>query len=670
MVLSKLAMWSMCMLALGGLGCSGGGGSGDDDDVGGADGDADADSDADSDADADGDCIDLDRDGAGVGAGCESDDCDDSDPALTDNCGDDALCAEGVHVTGCPCEVDQPLPCYTGPVDAIGNGDCRPGLRNCVGGVFQECEGQIVPTDEVCDGADEDCDGIADDGVLSECGNCNTECEAESVGVDGDNVFDADSPGARGVVLLPDGSITLGNTVVIANRVIWIANSGQGTVAKIDTTTNEELGRYYTDPGLHGDPSRSTVNPHGDVISANRQGGSFTFIMASDCPDQNHNGRVETSTGPDDILPWGDDECVIWNLDPGLPDARGSAIEERVELDGGVTEYAFIGSFSSGQMFEVDVAAGELTGRDFNTAPASPYGAAMGPDNTLWVTTSGPNMAKVDTISLDITQYAAPPGVNFYGITVDGEGSVWLSAYSGSAQRFDPATETYDPVEGQGGCGGGIAADVHGFVWTGHGFICNPRGVARIDPETMIAEVVQTGGDTHGVAIDFDGFVWGINVNGGNAHKIDPDTLEFEVAWESGTNYTYTYSDMTGYQLINATQEMAKYAHVFTGCEGAEDQQTEWANLTWFADTPGGTSVSFAGKTADTLEGLSDATGFQIGSQPPDLSPVSIADAIDAAGVQPGRYLQVEASLTSAARDAAPVLERFEVAHSCSVIFQ
>ena len=523
---------------------------------------------------------------------------------------------------------------------------------------------------ESCDTEDQDCDGVVDNGVLSECGNCNTDCEAESVGVDADHPFDPDSPGARGVVLLPDGSITLGNTVVIANRVIWIANSGQGTVSKIDTTTNEELGRYYTDPGQRGDPSRSTVNPHGDVISANRGTGSCTFIMASDCPDQDHDGIVQTSTGPDDILSWGDDECVIWNIDLGAFDARGSAIEERVELDGLMHEYAWIGSYGSGNLWEIDVEAGELTGREVNTSPASPYGAAMGPDHTLWVTTSGASMAKVDTDTLDVTQYAAPAGVYFYGITVDRDGYVWLSGYSGGAQRFDPATETYEAVANGGGCGGGIAADVDGYIWTGHGYICNPQGVSRIDPETMTAEVVQTGGDTHGVAIDFDGFVWGINVNDGNAHKINPDTLEFEVAWTSGVNYNYTYSDMTGYQLINATQELAKYAYVFTGCEGAADQETEWAQLTWFADTPAGTTVSFAGRTADTLDQLAAAPSFPIAAQPPDASPVSIGDAITAAGLEHGRYLEVEASLTSAQRDAAPILDVYQVTHSCPGVFE
>ncbi len=49
---------------------------------------------------------------------------------------------------------------------------------------------------------------------------------------------------------------------------------------------------------------------------------------------------------------------------------------------------------------------------------------------------------------------------------------------------------------------------------------------------------------------------------------------------------------------------------------------------------------------------------------------MSIGDAITAAGLEHGRYLEVEASLTSAQRDAAPILEVYEVAHSCSGVFQ
>ena len=59
-----------------------------------------------------------------------------------------------------------------------------------------------------------------------------------------------------------------------------------------------------------------------------------------------------------------------------------------------------------------------------------------------------------------------------------------------------------------------------------------------------------------------------------------------------------------------------------------------------------------------------------VGSQPPDSSPLDIGERLDAAGVAPGRYLALEVSLQSTARDAAPVLHQFAVQHSCGEAFQ
>ena len=60
---------------------------------------------------------------------------------------------------------------------------------------------------------------------------------------------------------------------------------------------------YSLDPNQSGDPSRSTVNPHGDVISANRQTASATFIMASECPDQDGDGWSPRAGDCDDKNP-------------------------------------------------------------------------------------------------------------------------------------------------------------------------------------------------------------------------------------------------------------------------------------------------------------------------------------------------------------------------------
>lgn len=56
-------------------------------------------------------------------------------------------------------------------------GECSPGTTVCSGGALS-CEGGVGPTDEICDGLDNDCDGVPDDGlpVGAACGTDVGEC--------------------------------------------------------------------------------------------------------------------------------------------------------------------------------------------------------------------------------------------------------------------------------------------------------------------------------------------------------------------------------------------------------------------------------------------------------------------------------------------------------------
>ncbi|MDH5491930.1 MAG: MopE-related protein, partial [Myxococcales bacterium] len=126
--------------------------------------------------------IDADGDGAASALCCNpqedlsllcGQDCDDGDAATRPGApdGPPGTCdtldndCDGTIDEGCPCTDGQSRPC--GSADALsGLGECRPGTQVCVGGGWAECAGSTEPGAEVCNGLDDDCDGISDEGVL------------------------------------------------------------------------------------------------------------------------------------------------------------------------------------------------------------------------------------------------------------------------------------------------------------------------------------------------------------------------------------------------------------------------------------------------------------------------------------------------------------------------
>ncbi|MBX3250579.1 MAG: hypothetical protein KF901_25605 [Myxococcales bacterium] len=649
-----------------------------------------------------------------------------------------AACDCGASTPGRPCE--SAAECASGQVCI--DGTCQETRTSDGGGLDgSACGPEPWQTGvEVCDGLDNDCDGVVDNGVLSPCGDCNPMCRLEGFGPGG-TPFEPTPENSDGVNVDAEGALVLDSRRINTNF-IWIANTTEGSVSRFSTTPPyAEVGRYLTGPagfaGAHfagNDPSRTSVNTMGDAYVGNRNGNRITRIsvLGAACPDTNGDGVVTTSRdlngdgvissdpAAGEMLPFGQDDCVLWSrfLDDVLPGEnliRAVAAQDVEGPDGELVEYVWVGGWATNRVVKVDGRTGEPV---FVTdSPTNPYGFALDGNGKLWI--SGPNGAfagRVDTTrcldaascAVDVCQASGPegaecdtavkariplPGFIPYGITVDFEQRVWIGGYTTprpDGGTYVPWHGRYVPTAPPGSRWvavhlpslgidfdhpvNGIAADARGFVygagWTG--------GVVRIDannPASALA-VPGTGGlGNKGMAIDAEGKVWSVTMNN-QAVVVQPGATLAENAVTTGvatsTVGSYTYSDMTGLQLRLATNPRGYYRHLLEACEAPVTP--DWDELRFEVETPAGTSVSFRVKTAESREALDALEWIAVGSVPPSGSPLSISDALMRAGVTPARYLWVEVILqaerSSSTEVITPRVLGFDVSYSCPPIFE
>ncbi len=343
---------------------------------------------------------------------------------------------------------------------------------------------------------------------------------------------------------------------------LWVSNSPEGTVSKIDTTNVVEVARYVSGPAGRQDPSRTAVSLDGRfMVVANRNGGiSMIAANEEDCVDLNNNGAIDTSTAPNDVRPWGTDECVIWNRE--LP-ASGSQGPRPVawtltDINQETCQYAmgnvWVGWYdgSVGYFALLDGATGmELDRVQFPWTGGNwgPYGGAIDSLNNFWVVgwgNSGP-LIKVDAVTHQVTTFGNPTSGFYYGMGMAPNGSVIIGGCDGNIYHFDTMTDTWAPPSSTGGCLRGVQIDSEGRAWAAKNGGC---GLVLYDTETrqVINNNISLPGCSTpvGVSIDQDGYVWIVD-QGGFAYKMDPET--FQTQRVDGLVGPYTYSDMTGVAL-------------------------------------------------------------------------------------------------------------------------
>ena len=103
-----------------------------------------------------------------------------SDASPKPGCAPAEICGNGLDDDcngeideGCRCEAGKTQKCFVGPTKEAGVGACAFGAQTCVPsgefGAWGACLGSGKPTPEVCDGVDNDCNGVVDDGLSRAC---------------------------------------------------------------------------------------------------------------------------------------------------------------------------------------------------------------------------------------------------------------------------------------------------------------------------------------------------------------------------------------------------------------------------------------------------------------------------------------------------------------------
>jgi RHS repeat-associated protein len=378
---------------------------------------------------------------------------------------------------------------------------------------------------------------------------------------------------------------------------VWIPIFTKGTVVRLDTETGRVLGEYRLTPDGVGDPyaSRTAIDSKGNCWIANERTNAVVMIAnpnGADWIDKNHNGKLDTSIGQDDIKPWPNPSGV--NTNGGVSAAEDELIVRYVKATATNLRHISVDGQDNVWVGGVGVQNFDLidhnTGTIIRTEPANGRGGNGGFidfDNVLWSTGRFLRwQANLPLSSVPPTPWNIPD--NSWGVAKDPLGNVWVT-YDPSevVYKYAPDGHLIGTYPHGSTWSQGLAIDANGDVWiaTSH---CGYFVSHLKNDGTFVGAVPVAAHGPTGVAIDRKGYIWVSNTNGvvqrinplGGAVGRDGVTpigeVDITTSYLGGT--IWAYSNFTGAALARAGQRGR-----WTVTYDSEQDGANWGAVVWNA---------------------------------------------------------------------------------------
>lgn len=610
-------------------------------------------------------CIDDDRDGRG--AGCSrGPDCDDHDPRRAADCETiSETCLENPTLEGCPCLAGLDDVCYSGSAETLDVGVCHSGHAVCAEGVFQHCSGQKLPSTEVCNQRDDDCDGTTDEWVASPCGGCDPKCSGQ---IWGSPVvpFTADT----GLAVTPAQELTLARNPR-ERKFVWVPNTDEGTLSKIDADSALEVARYKTPAGR---PYRVAVDHRGDVWVLDNLPGAPARLskFASDrerCVDRDADG-LQTSSSASRVLEV--DDCRLLDVAVGGPDddAQALAIDGARAPDDEFAGNAWVGFLRAQRVVAYDGTTGlQLKAAELPKFAA--YAGSFDPWGVLWLIDRDGQLARVDPVSeiptVDILQTELAC-YELESVCADTDGRLLFAGFGcESVASYDPRSDAWSSLivpELLSPRGVALTASAPWVVYTSGQIAQMGRDPLAVGPASALGTDDVEPFESVALAADSGDRLWIVSTQGGAdgrglATRFDPAVSRATAQVSVGMG-PRGGGDLTGLALGEEFVSEASVSHVFAGscADAGVGNATRWKAVHVVAEVGPGGSVQVEVRWAADVDGLA-AEGFMgVGT-----FPEAETFAID---VPEDGVIEVRVTLRSAQAIGAPRIERVGAEWVCT----